>query len=666
MSSLLPICFQKYSGLKSTNSVVSGKGKSRQVPDFEQSGCHSERKNWSARTKMRSNADVVSPWCNLTFPDSELRRFLSPKLLELYYRVRQRREIEAAELDHLEECPSCEYKCVIENEMEKLFRCENKGCGAVTCKGCKKSVTHSCATVRSAIDRSSRNQGYSPTATGGASTHTLSVLQCNKVVRGYDHFSDVSKAAKRALEELKKSHPDVDINDINIDMAAGHERVAYVRVNGRKKHHRDFDGGKGSWMNGGRKPSGTGGCCSLQDKFGGLEMIRQISTAWPRDLVVTAEFVGMLRSDGSRIKNSKMILREEEGRSSLERSRIGSLPERVALPKHVKHLALRGCASRSRQCIRVELTLRFQPASCRISPFPTQLAVSWPAEIDQCSRSGSLAPNEELSIADTHDSRSSRKRTKKNYDVTTIMGRRIRQESCHGWGHQKERALRQPLDLRHRNTVAMADIGKGYITERFEARSISVMHDQCKHSSMVHCLLQSRHRRRYTIRIIRGYTTPLPTWIPVGGWVLDFFWSIHDFVKGLTYGLQAFKAPRIVDDDQFTGALEVWLKTYPELPPQGHNNSPFELFTRWRTRIQVLGSRASSELSPFEGLRVQDPGHDSSGLRHTLREKRRERTTFSSEDGWRAKHEQFQQLTPQNDRDFADLNSKVVRAALSN
>ncbi len=79
--------------------------------------------------------------CKLPFPESELRRFLAPTLLALYDRVRQRKEIEAAGLENLEECPFCEYRVVIDNPEEKLFRCENAECGAVTCRGCKKPVS---------------------------------------------------------------------------------------------------------------------------------------------------------------------------------------------------------------------------------------------------------------------------------------------------------------------------------------------------------------------------------------------------------------------------------------------------------------------------------------------------------------------------------------------
>lgn len=79
--------------------------------------------------------------CKLAFPISELRRFLTPKLMSLYERVKQGKEIEMAGLENLEECPFCEYKCVIENPHERLFRCGNEDdCGAITCRECKKPV----------------------------------------------------------------------------------------------------------------------------------------------------------------------------------------------------------------------------------------------------------------------------------------------------------------------------------------------------------------------------------------------------------------------------------------------------------------------------------------------------------------------------------------------
>lgn len=109
--------------------------------------------------------------CKLAFTDAELKRFLSSKLLELYERVKQAKEIEAAELDGLEECPFCEYKAVIENPDEKLFRCEHEDCGAVSCRACKKLVGLSRSPIGSSLShvflqdhlpKSCKGNGYAP------------------------------------------------------------------------------------------------------------------------------------------------------------------------------------------------------------------------------------------------------------------------------------------------------------------------------------------------------------------------------------------------------------------------------------------------------------------------------------------------------------------------
>ena len=78
--------------------------------------------------------------CKLVFAEEELKKFLPEKLLDLYYRVKQRKEIEAAGVENLEECPFCDYKVIIENPDEKLFHCEKDECGAVSCRKCKKLV----------------------------------------------------------------------------------------------------------------------------------------------------------------------------------------------------------------------------------------------------------------------------------------------------------------------------------------------------------------------------------------------------------------------------------------------------------------------------------------------------------------------------------------------
>lgn len=207
--------------------------------------------------------------CKLLFPESELRRFLSPKLLELYERVKQRKDIEAAGLENLEECPFCEYKCVIDNEMEKLFRCENAECGAVTCRTCKKPdhLPKACKEVED--DRHLDAQHVVEEAMTRAlmrncpkcqkafikehgcnkmtcpNCHTVSCYVCRKIIHGYGHFDEsphargrsdkgkcalwdqsvekrhadeVSAAAKRALEELKSKQPGVDASAIKVDI----------------------------------------------------------------------------------------------------------------------------------------------------------------------------------------------------------------------------------------------------------------------------------------------------------------------------------------------------------------------------------------------------------------------------------------------------------------
>jgi TRIAD3 protein (E3 ubiquitin-protein ligase RNF216) len=91
--------------------------------------------------------------CPLPFPESELRRVLTEKLMSLYERVVQQKEVAEAGLEGLEECPWCEWKCVMEvgKEVDRLFRCGNEegGCGVVSCRFCwkKDHLPKSCKEV---------------------------------------------------------------------------------------------------------------------------------------------------------------------------------------------------------------------------------------------------------------------------------------------------------------------------------------------------------------------------------------------------------------------------------------------------------------------------------------------------------------------------------------
>ncbi|THH31727.1 hypothetical protein EUX98_g2465 [Antrodiella citrinella] len=207
--------------------------------------------------------------CKLPFPDSELRRLLTPTLLSLYERIKQSKEIAAAELENLEECPFCEYKVVIENDQEKLFRCENANCGAVSCRQCQKldHLPKSCKEMeddkkldaRHAVEEAMsaalmrncpkcgkgflKETGCNKMTCPGCATVTCYV--CRKVISGYDHFNqqqppynvaadnskcplwdqvekrhadEVTAAAKKAIEDYKRLHPDADDKDIHVDL----------------------------------------------------------------------------------------------------------------------------------------------------------------------------------------------------------------------------------------------------------------------------------------------------------------------------------------------------------------------------------------------------------------------------------------------------------------
>ncbi|KAG1777856.1 hypothetical protein EV702DRAFT_1098155, partial [Suillus placidus] len=232
--------------------------------------CKSCMSSYASNLLGEHNPNIVcmdQSGCKLFFPQSELERFLTPKLLELYHRVRQRKDIEAAGLENLEECPFCNYKCMIENEMEKLFRCENADCGAVSCRECKKPdhLPKSCKEVESDkhldvqhiieeamtrvlmqncpkcqkafIKEHGCNKMTCPNC------QTVSCYICREVINGYEHFgnlrpngqvdkkkcllwdpvkqrhaTEVQEAAKKAMEELKCDRPDVDESNIKIDI----------------------------------------------------------------------------------------------------------------------------------------------------------------------------------------------------------------------------------------------------------------------------------------------------------------------------------------------------------------------------------------------------------------------------------------------------------------
>ena len=200
--------------------------------------------------------------CSLLYPESELRRVLPDKLIVLHDRLKQQKEIEEACIEGLEECPFCDYKCIMEMDktQEKLFRCRNHdgGCGAVSCRECKRPdhLPKSCQEMDE--DRILNQQHAIEEAMSAAlmrtcpkcrkpfikesgcnkircyTCRTVSCYICRKIIDGYDHFDsrtskggssqkcplwdavearhaqEVKVAAEKAMNATKFPNPDID------------------------------------------------------------------------------------------------------------------------------------------------------------------------------------------------------------------------------------------------------------------------------------------------------------------------------------------------------------------------------------------------------------------------------------------------------------------------
>ncbi|KAI9456529.1 hypothetical protein BJY52DRAFT_553150 [Lactarius psammicola] len=154
--------------------------------------------------------------CKMTFPDSELRRILPEKLFGLYEDIRQRRDIEQAGIEGLEECPFCDFKVVMDADFEqdKVLKCQNEECGKESCRKCKKEdhVPKSCEeaeedtkldgkhAIEEAMTRAlMRNcpkcqkafvKEYGCNKITCTYCRTVSCYICRSIIRGYDHFDE--------------------------------------------------------------------------------------------------------------------------------------------------------------------------------------------------------------------------------------------------------------------------------------------------------------------------------------------------------------------------------------------------------------------------------------------------------------------------------------------
>lgn len=79
--------------------------------------------------------------CTAEYTERAIASAVSSKTMSLYQRLRQLKDLEMAAIEGLETCPFCPFAIVIDNEHEKLFRCQNDECKKVTCRKCKRPVS---------------------------------------------------------------------------------------------------------------------------------------------------------------------------------------------------------------------------------------------------------------------------------------------------------------------------------------------------------------------------------------------------------------------------------------------------------------------------------------------------------------------------------------------
>ncbi|KAG8881459.1 hypothetical protein FRB98_004298 [Tulasnella sp. 332] len=209
--------------------------------------------------------------CKLEFPQSELERFLDTKALELLDRIRADKAVAECGFESLDECPFCDFKCIIENEQEKLFRCENEDCMAVTCRQCKRPdhLPKSCQEMEGdrkldarhaveeamteALMRKCPKCSKAFVKEAGCNKMTcphcsqLSCYICKQAINGYDHFNEqpggrggssnkknkcalwennldqrhhdeVAAAAKTALQKQREEQPDIEEEALRVDL----------------------------------------------------------------------------------------------------------------------------------------------------------------------------------------------------------------------------------------------------------------------------------------------------------------------------------------------------------------------------------------------------------------------------------------------------------------
>jgi len=229
--------------------------------------------------------------CKAEFPQDELHRFLDEKTMKALSKLEQEEALRVADIEGLEECPFCDYAAICEPvEIDKEFRCENPECLEISCRQCRRK-THiplSCKeaakddkiNIRHAIEEAMteamirkcnkcktpfiKDYGCNKMTCTKAGCGAIQCYVCSKTVIGYQHFDDsgrggisgncplfdnheerheteVQRAAKAAMENLKAKHPGLDDGDLEIHLSdAVKKREEARRQHAQPAHLRQF------------------------------------------------------------------------------------------------------------------------------------------------------------------------------------------------------------------------------------------------------------------------------------------------------------------------------------------------------------------------------------------------------------------------------------------
>ncbi|KAL8290442.1 hypothetical protein RQP46_002700 [Phenoliferia psychrophenolica] len=157
--------------------------------------------------------------CKAVYPESETSKFLPATTQAALHKLKQEKELDAAEIEGLAKCPFCPYAQIIDNPNERLFICAREDCGKTTCLQCKKEdhLPKSCAemdldkkidgihkveeAMSQALIRKCPKCSEPYIKEDGCnkitcpSCRTVSCYICSKIVKGYEHFANAGSNA---------------------------------------------------------------------------------------------------------------------------------------------------------------------------------------------------------------------------------------------------------------------------------------------------------------------------------------------------------------------------------------------------------------------------------------------------------------------------------------